>query len=59
MMISPIFSGWIRDTTNSYDIMLLTFMPIYVLGSVAFMLAKRPVHPSVKETASGQRTIRP
>ncbi len=64
MMISPIFSGWIRDTTNSYDIVMLTFMPIYVLGSLTFLLANRPVHPSVNgttsnETASGRPTTMP
>jgi MFS family permease len=59
MMISPVFSGWIRDTTNSYDIVMLTFMPLYIVGSVAFLLAKRPVHPSIKGTASGQRSIKP
>jgi len=51
MMVSPIFSGWIRDTTGSYDIVMLTFIPIYVIGSLAFTLARRPVHPSVSRTA--------
>lgn len=56
MMVSPIFSGWIRDTTESYDIVMLTFIPVYVVGSLAFTFARRPVHPSITQAGS-QATV--
>lgn len=59
MMITPLFSGRIRDVTGSYDIVLLTFIPIYVIGSLAFMMARRPVHPSVKSAAASRSAINP
>ena len=58
MMISPLFSGRIKDVTGSYDIVMLTFIPIYVIGALAFTLARRPVHPSLKSEAT-RPAIRP
>ena len=46
MVISPIFSGWIRDTTGSYNVVMMTFMPLFVIGGIAFALARPPKHPS-------------
>ena len=46
MVISPIFSGWIRDTTGSYNIVMMTFMPLFVIGGIAFALARPPKKPS-------------
>ncbi len=42
MVISPIFSGWVRDQTGSYDIVLMTFFPLFVIGAIAFLAARRP-----------------
>ncbi|MCH8061718.1 MAG: MFS transporter [Chloroflexi bacterium] len=46
MVISPIFSGWIRDTTGSYNIVMMTFIPLFVIGGIAFALARPPKSPS-------------
>ncbi|MCI0868749.1 MAG: MFS transporter [Chloroflexi bacterium] len=58
MVISPIFSGWIRDTTQSYDLVLITFIPIYVIGALTFTLARRPVHPSIAGTGAARHSRR-
>lgn len=42
MVVSPIFSGKIRDITGEYDLVLMTFAPLFVIGSVAFLFARRP-----------------
>lgn len=47
MVIAPIFSGWVRDTTNSYDLVLITFVPMFLIGGLSFMLARRPANPPV------------
>lgn len=56
MVISPIFSGWIRDTTGSYDIVMMTFIPMFVIGGIAFALASPPKAPS---TSPGNAEGRP
>ena len=56
MVISPIFSGWIRDTTGSYDIVMMTFIPMFVIGGIAFALASPPKTPS---TSPGNAEGRP
>ena len=58
MVISPIFSGWIRDTTQSYDLVLITFIPIYVIGALTFTLARRPLHPSIAGTGAARHSRR-
>lgn len=51
MFIAPIYAGWIRDTTGSYEIVLMTFAPTFVLSGVMFALARRPTLPrSATET---------
>ena len=45
MFIAPIYAGWIRDTTGSYEIVLATFAPTFVLSAVMFALAGRPTLP--------------
>ena len=45
MVISPLFSGWVRDTTGSYDIVMLTFIPLFMLGGLVFAFARRPAPP--------------
>lgn len=45
MVISPIFSGWIRDTTGSYELVMMTFIPSFILGGIAFALARKPSQP--------------
>ena len=48
MLISPIYAGFVFDRTDSYSLVLVTFLPIY-LTSGAFVLMTRkhrmPVSP--------------
>ena len=41
MFIAPIYSGWIRDSTGSYEIVLMTFAPTFVLSAVMFAPSRR------------------
>ena len=45
MFIAPIYAGWIRDTTESYAIVLATFAPMFVISALMFALARRPTLP--------------
>lgn len=45
MFIAPIYAGWIRDTTDSYAIVLATFAPTFVLSALMFAMARRPTLP--------------
>lgn len=45
LFIAPIFAGWVVDRTGSYELVLLTFAPMFVLSAVFFALARRPVLP--------------
>jgi hypothetical protein len=38
----------VRDTYGSYDIVLVTFFPIFVAGGIAFMLARKPRAPELR-----------
>ena len=55
LFVSPIFSGWVRDTTGAYDIVLITFIPLYVASAIVFGLARRPGLPA-RRTAAEQAT---
>ncbi len=52
MFVAPIYAGWIRDTTNSYELVLATFAPAFVLSAVMFALSRRPNPP--RAPAAGQ-----
>ena len=43
MFIAPLFAGFVRDYTGSYDIVLLTFAPVFVISAVSFAVARKPV----------------
>ena len=45
LFIAPIFAGWVVDRTGSYELVLLTFAPMFVLSAVFFALARRPALP--------------
>ena len=40
--LSPIFAGWIIDTTGSYDIVLMTFAVIFLLTAFIFFVIRLP-----------------
>lgn len=45
LFVSPIFSGWVKDQTGSYELVLITFIPLYVASGLLFSLARRPASP--------------
>jgi MFS family permease len=45
LFIAPIFAGWVRDQTGSYNLVLLTFAPLFVVSAIVFALARRPSLP--------------
>ena len=47
MFIAPLFAGFVRDYTGSYDIVLLTFAPVFVISAVSFAVARKPVLTAV------------
>ncbi len=52
LFISPIYAGWVRDTTESYDLVLIPFAALFVLSSIMFALARRPAPPVAEAPAS-------
>ena len=46
LVITPIYAGWIKDTTGSYDMALATLAPLFVVSAFAFALATRPSPPT-------------
>ena len=45
MLVSPIYAGVMFDRSHSYTVVLLTFIPIYVVSGIFFLISKRPVSP--------------
>jgi MFS family permease len=45
LFIAPIFAGWVRDQTGSYNVVLLTFAPMFVASAIFFALARPPTLP--------------
>ena len=43
--VSPVFAGYIFDTTDSYDLAFLFFGLCFSVGAVMMLLAKRPAAP--------------
>ena len=46
LVITPIYAGWIKDTTGSYDMVLATLAPLFVVSAFAFALSTRPSPPT-------------
>jgi len=46
LVITPIYAGWIKDTTGSYDMVLATLAPLFVVSAFAFSLSTRPSPPT-------------
>ena len=44
--VSPVFAGYVFDTTGNYDRAFLVFGLCFAVGGVAMLLAKRPAEPS-------------
>lgn len=45
LFFSPIFSGWVRDSTGGYELVLISFFPLFLISAVSFLLARRPALP--------------
>ena len=45
LFASPIYAGWIRDNTESYNLVLVPFAALFIASSVMFALARRPGLP--------------
>ena len=54
LFVSPIFSGWVKDQTGNYDLVLIAFIPLYVLSGCLFALARRPAPPRAATPATDQ-----
>ena len=52
LVIFPIYAGWIRDTTGSYNVALATLAPLFVVSAFAFALARRPPPPRMSQQAA-------
>ena len=42
MVISPIYAGWVFDKTDSYTLVLVTFVPFYAVSALLFLTLHRP-----------------
>jgi MFS family permease len=47
MLLTPLYAGWIFDRTGSYNLVLLTFLPMYGASAVTCLLLRRPVLGSI------------
>jgi len=55
MLITPIYAGVVFDRTDSYAIVLVSFLPIYLAAGVFFLFTRKPAAPvSVREMAYGR-----
>ena len=45
MLITPIYAGVVFDHTDSYSIVLVSFLPIYLLAGVFFLMTRKPPAP--------------
>ena len=45
MLITPIYAGVVFDRTDSYSIVLVSFLPIYLLAGVFFLMTRKPPAP--------------
>ena len=52
MLISPIYAGLVFDLTDSYSLVLLTFVPLYLISGGFFLISRRPVRPVAAAASS-------
>ena len=45
MLVSPIYAGIVFDRTDSYSLVLITFLPIYLVSGVFFLIVRKPDAP--------------
>tara|TARA_B100001142_G_C14348085_1_gene660852 strand:+ start:4616 stop:5863 length:1248 start_codon:yes stop_codon:yes gene_type:complete len=42
-IFGPLFAGWLRDTTNSYQIPFYTFVVLYVISGIIILIIPKPI----------------
>jgi len=52
MLVSPIYAGVVFDRTDSYSLVLISFLPIYLVGGLFFLIARKPGAPVVSRPRS-------
>ena len=52
MLVSPIYAGILFDRTDSYTLVLVSCLPIYVISGVFFLIVKKPKAPVLSPTAA-------
>ena len=58
MLFTPIYAGWVFDTTDSYKLVLLTFAPFYGLAALFYMAVRRPRPPQrVPRPGTARRAV--
>ncbi|MFH1486843.1 MAG: hypothetical protein ABIH46_12300, partial [Chloroflexota bacterium] len=55
VFLSPIYAGWIFDTTGEYDLALVTFAAIFGFATVIFAIIKHPPPPTRGDTETSLR----
>ena len=45
MLFTPIYAGWVFDSTDSYKLVLMTFAPFYALAALFYLGVRRPEPP--------------
>ena len=45
MLVSPIYAGIIFDRTDSYTLVMVTCLPIYLISAVFFLVVQKPGAP--------------
>jgi len=47
--VSPIYAGWVYDTTGSYKLVLITFSIVLLVAASSFAILRRPSLPKEKK----------
>ena len=55
MLISPIYAGIVFDRTGSYSVVLISFLPIYLIAGVFFLMTRKPSVPVTSRAAVQRR----
>lgn len=52
MLASPIYAGIVFDRTSSYSLVLISFLPVYLISGVFFLVVQRPNAPVPSRAAA-------
>ena len=52
MLITPIYAGLVFDRTGSYTVVLVSFLPVYLISGVFFLMTRKPKAPVPSRTAA-------